>query len=43
MLLAHIRLLNVITGPNRFSSLTEYFGRMTGWVSLWIFPPKIEK
>ena len=43
ILLAHIRLLNVLTGPKRFSALTEYFGRMTGWVSLWIFPPKIEK
>jgi len=43
LLLAHIRLLNVLTGPKRFSALTEYFGRLTGWVSLWIFPPKIEK
>ena len=43
ILLAHIRLLNVMTGPKRFSALTEYFGRMTGWVSLWLFPPKIEK
>jgi glycosyltransferase involved in cell wall biosynthesis len=35
LLLAKIRLLNSITGPDRFGGLTEYIGRMIGWVTLF--------
>ena len=38
-LLAQIRLLNVITGPDRWGAFTEYCGRTVGWFSLWINKP----
>ncbi len=41
LLLAKIRLLNFITGPNRFGAITEYLGRIFGWFSIWLNPPKI--
>ncbi|PSL03958.1 glycosyltransferase family 2 protein [Cecembia rubra] len=42
-LLAQIRLLNVITGPDRKGAFQEYLGRTIGWFSLWFDPPKIQK
>lgn len=42
-LLAQIRLLNFIIGPNRKDALFEFLGRTFGWFSLWIKPPKIQK
>lgn len=41
-LLAQIRLLNVITGPDRKGAFQEYLGRTLGWFSLWFNPPKIQ-
>jgi GT2 family glycosyltransferase len=41
-LLAQIRLLNVITGPDRNGALNEYLGRMFGWFSLWSNPPRLQ-
>jgi GT2 family glycosyltransferase len=43
LLLAKIRMLNIITGPNRFIALTEYLGRILGWFSIWLNPPEILK
>jgi GT2 family glycosyltransferase len=40
-LLAQIRLLNVITGPDRKGAFQEYLGRTMGWFSIWYNPPKI--
>ena len=40
-LLAQIRLLNVILGPDRKGAFQEYLGRTMGWFSIWYNPPKI--
>jgi GT2 family glycosyltransferase len=42
LLLTIIRLLNVITEPNKKEALTEGFGRIVGWFSLIFNAPKIE-
>ena len=39
LVLAHIRLANTITGPDRKNALMDYFGRMTAWVGLCGKPP----
>jgi glycosyltransferase involved in cell wall biosynthesis len=40
LILAHLRLINSITGPNRVISLHDYFGRIFGWFSLFFKTPK---
>ncbi|MBA4283803.1 MAG: glycosyl transferase family 2 [Candidatus Puniceispirillum sp.] len=40
LILAHLRLINSITGPNRVISLHDYFGRIFGWFSLFFRTPK---
>lgn len=42
-LLAKIRLLNFVTGPDRFGSLIEYLGRTNGWFSLLFNKPTLIK
>lgn len=42
-LLAQIRLLNVITGPDRKGAFQEYLGRTLGWFTLWFNPPKVQR
>lgn len=41
-LLAQIRLLNVITGPDHWGAFTEYCGRSVGWFSLWFNKPGVK-
>lgn len=41
-LLALIRLVNSITGPNRLDSFKEFIGRVAGWFSLWFNKPKLQ-
>lgn len=43
LLLAFVRLLNVITGPDRKGALKEFFGRLSGMAGLAIARPVIEK
>jgi glycosyltransferase involved in cell wall biosynthesis len=43
VLLAQIRFINFLTGPEKAQSLSEYFGRIYGWVTLWINPPRVLK
>ncbi|NVJ86768.1 MAG: glycosyltransferase [Algoriphagus sp.] len=40
LLLAHLRLVNSISGPNRRIAFNDYAGRMIGWVSLFFNSPK---
>jgi len=41
ILLAHIRLANVMTGPARRNALMDYLGRMIAWIGVCIKPPVI--
>lgn len=41
ILLAHIRLANTITGPDRKNAIMDYLGRMTAWAGVCIRPPVI--
>ncbi|MEB2777521.1 glycosyltransferase family 2 protein [Algoriphagus sp. D3-2-R+10] len=41
LLLANLRLVNSILGPNRKKAFLDYCGRMVGWVSLFFDSPKI--
>lgn len=43
LLLANLRLVNSILGPDRKKSFLDYSGRMVGWVSLFFNSPKFEK
>lgn len=40
---AKFRLINAITGPDRLDAFTEYIGRVAGWFSLLLYPPKIRR
>ena len=40
LILAHLRLINSITGSNRVISLHDYLGRIFGWFSLFFRTPK---
>jgi len=42
ILLAHIRLANTITGPDRKNAFLDYLGRMTAWAGVFIRPPVIQ-
>lgn len=42
VLLAHIRLANAITGPDRRNAFMDYLGRMIAWIGVCIKPPVIE-
>ncbi len=42
ILLAHIRLANTVTGPDRKNAFMDYLGRMTAWVSVCFKPPVIQ-
>ncbi len=42
ILLAHIRLANTVTGPDRKNAFMDYLGRMTAWVGVCIKPPVIQ-
>ena len=42
VLLTKIRLLNVITTSSRKEAFTESLGRIVGWFSIIINPPKVE-
>jgi len=42
LLLANIRLVNAISGPDRKNALLDYFGRMIAWFGLWLEPPVIQ-
>lgn len=40
LLLAHLRLINFVLGPNRLNSFYDYVGRIIGWFSLYLKVPK---
>jgi GT2 family glycosyltransferase len=42
LLLAHIRLANTVTGPDRKNAFMDYLGRMTAWADVCIKPPVIQ-
>lgn len=43
LLLTLIRLTNVLTTKKRQEALTESLGRITGWLSLFLSPPKVKR
>lgn len=43
LLLTKMRLLNVINTPKKREALTESLGRITGWLSLLVNKPKVER
>jgi GT2 family glycosyltransferase len=43
LLLAKIRLLNVITGPKRKDALMDFLGRITAWLRILYHPPVISE
>ncbi|MDA8595391.1 glycosyltransferase [Flavobacteriaceae bacterium] len=43
IVLMNLRLVNVLTKPNKFSSFSEYVGRLVGYFSLLFNKPNIEK
>ncbi|MCH4551225.1 glycosyltransferase [Aestuariibaculum lutulentum] len=43
LLLTVIRLTNVITSNSKKEAFTESFGRITGWLSLFLCPPKVKQ
>lgn len=43
LLLANLRLVNSVLGPDRKKSFLDYCGRMVGWFSIFFNSPKFEK
>ena len=43
LLLATIRLMNVVSGPRRTQAMTEALGRYYGMLTVFVFPPQIER
>lgn len=43
LLLATIRLMNVVSGPRRMQALTEALGRYYAMLTVFVFPPQIER
>lgn len=43
IILMNLRLLNVLTKPNKFSSFSEYVGRLVGYFSLFFNKPTLDK
>jgi len=43
LLLAFIRIGNTITGPDRWQAWWDGLGRLAAWISLLMFPPRVER
>jgi len=43
LLLAFIRLLNIVTGPDRNGAFKEFWGRIFAWAVLFVSKPLVEK